>query len=193
MKLTEIYPKLFLFKFSSQYLAAFTFMRMQEFYESRFPSIRNSYFTWEHLIDKYVKNGKLTYWADNAGFNVPGHHVIEFYKMFKKELTNKERRLFDTLYSIMADYKDNFYIIGVYKNGDIKHELAHGLYYLNPEYKREIIKLVGKYSETHFSRLCAGLRARGYNSTVFIDEINAYAIDDKKKAFVELFNKYRKT
>lgn len=71
------------------------------------------------------------------------------------------------------------------------HEEAHGMYYLIPEYKTEVDKIIKSFSTTYFNKLCKRLANRGYPPTVFFDEIQAYGVDKKQKKFYQLFKKYR--
>jgi hypothetical protein len=166
-------------------------MRLQEFYESPHATIRNQHFTWEDFLDAYTHKGKMTYCSDYFGFNVPGNIIVKFFDLFKNELTKKEIALYDTLKSLIEKHGENFYLIGVYREQDIQHEQAHGMFYLSPEYRKEVIHLIQQFSPRYFQRLCEGLAKKDYCKEVFLDEIQAYAIDEKRRKFVELFRKYR--
>jgi len=166
-------------------------MRLQEFYESPHAVIKDKHFTWENFIDCYTKQGCISYWKDWQGFNVPGDICIKFFYTFKNELTEKEKALWKTLLPIIRKHQYDFYLIGVYKEGDIIHEEAHGLFYLNAQYKAEMIKLINTFSKRYFNQLCQGLTKRGYCPQVFMDEIQAYAIDKKQRKFLNIFKKYR--
>jgi hypothetical protein len=190
LKCSEIHPRLLLIQNSSQYLLAATFMRLQEFYESPFKCIRRRHFNWEQFLDKHTKKRKFTYCDDNAGFNVPGHIVNQFFTLFKNELTAKETLLFETLLPYITKYHDNFYVIGCYRKADIKHEIAHGFYYLLPEYKKEILILIRSFDKNYLIKLKNGLKKLGYNSKEFLDEIQAYAIDKGQPKFISIFKKY---
>jgi len=190
MKISEISPNLYLLKFSNQYKISSTFMRLQEFYESPYETIRDKHFTWDQFFDVYVKNGRMNYWSQWAGFNVPGHVIRKFFKLFAKELTEKEQELYKLIVPIIKSKKD-FYLISVYQKTDIRHEEAHGLFYLNIDYKNEVTNLIKAFSLKYFNILCNNLAKKGYSKNVFIDEIQAYAIDGNKRKFLRLFKKYR--
>ena len=192
MTSNEIYPRLFLLKFDSQFELTSTFMRLQEFYESPDAKIKNKHFTWENFITAATCKGTINYWTFWWGFNVPGDVASKFFDLFENELTEKEKKLLTIILPIYEKYKENFYLIGVYKEKDIIHEKAHGLFYLNPNYKKEMIKVIQSYSQKHFNELCNGLKKQGYCQEVFLDEIQAYEIDKKNKKFLRIFNKYSK-
>ena len=192
MKPTEVFSRLYLLQFPTQYMVTSTFMRLQEFYESPHEPIRNKHFTWEQFIDCYVRNGVLSYWHDWAGFNIPGNVYNQFFKIFGRELTEKEKKLQSCMKDVVKELGDNFYLIGVYSNADVKHEVAHGLYYLNEDYRKEVENLIKGYSKAYYTKLCTGLKLQGYCDQVLKDEIQAYAIDKRQPKFVELFRKYRK-
>ncbi len=144
MKIKEIYPNLFLYTFPNQYEMGSTFVRLQEFYESPYKDIKGRYFTLENFMDLYVKDNdnKFTYFEDWNGFNIPGHIVDYFDLQFNFDFTTKEFKLFEELDDAFAtdDVKD-FYIIGVVEKDKeiIKHEVAHGLYYLNKNIKKKCL------------------------------------------------------
>jgi hypothetical protein len=190
LKCTEIYPRLILVQNSSQYLLASTFMRLQEFYESPYKCIKRRHFGWELLLDKYTKKRKFTYCDDYSGFNVPGNVVNQFFTLFKSELTSKEVILFETILPFITKYNDAFYLIGCYRKADIKHETAHGLYYLIPEYKKEMLVLIKSFNPSYITKLKQGLKKQGYGKSEFLDEIQAYAIDNSQVKFLEIFKKF---
>lgn len=192
MILKEIYPHIYLAKYSNQYELTATFMRAQEFYESPFDNIRGKYFTYESFIDAYIKNGKLSYWSDWAGFNIPGESIHYFYLNFKDELTVRERDLFKNLSSLQDFQNTDYYLIGVYRNQDLSHEIAHAFYYLNEKYRYKANKLIASLSPKEFDKRCRELATTLYTPEVFMDEIQAYAVSNKERNFLKLYNQYRK-
>jgi len=175
MKCKEIYPNLFLYTFPNQYELASTFIRLQEFYESPYKQIRGKYFTLEQFMDLYAKDqkgNKFTYFEDWNGFNVPGHIVDDFHDQFESDFTDKEIKLFEEL----DDQVDDFYIIGVVNKGKdtLDHEIAHGLYYLNDKYKKDMSELITKMPIPLRSRAEKYLKSIGYCKAVMKDELQAY-------------------
>ncbi len=176
MKIKEIYPNLFLYTFPNQYELASTFIRLQEFYESPYKQIRGKYFTLEKFMDLYAKDqkdNKFTYFSDWNGFNVPGNIVYNFEDKFCQDFTDKEIKLLSPIGDL---YKKNFYIIGVIKEGKdtIEHEIAHGLYYLNEDYKSEMSRIINNMPKIMKKMAEKYLLDNGYCKSVLKDELQAY-------------------
>jgi hypothetical protein len=97
-----------------------------------------------------------------------------------------------------------FYLIGALKGHTdvIKHEIAHGMFYLNPEYKDKMSKLVAELSSKSRNHIFKRLKEMGYTKEVFIDETQAYLStsggssfgQDKNIStpFIYIFKKYYK-
>ncbi|MCK5445482.1 MAG: hypothetical protein KAI73_07660 [Rhodospirillaceae bacterium] len=157
---------------------AMLFMRMQEFYESPFNSIRGKKFTLEQYMDAYCEaNNDFDYTDAYVGFNVPGHHVRGFFEEFADDLLEKEAALRDELTNVMA-FMNKFALIGYATKSDqphvLPHELAHALYYLSPSYKRQMRDLNSRLSDRAAVYLERCLAKDGYTPKVFEDEIQAY-------------------
>jgi len=201
LKIKEIYPKLYHIEFPNQYLETATFLRIQEFYESSFPEIRGHYFTLEQYMDRYAKfKGNFTYTTDWSGFNVPGDIFYEFEKLFKlvhsEPLLEKEKELLSKLETAVGHINwilGDFYIIATHigNQSDLKHEVAHGLFYLNYAYRKEMLALIRK-NKDKFKPLKQTLKNMGYASKVVKDEIQAYLSTGCEKAFKKLGNPYKK-
>lgn len=170
----EIRENIFLLKFKNQYEITSTFMRLQEFYESPFKSIKDHYFTLENYMDKYAqKNGNFTYTQDWAGFNVPDNYVRNFYEIFKHDLLNKEKTLYEKIKSqIISDKK--FYLIGIYESDSLEHEISHGYYYLDNEYKTVMDTIISSSDQSFIKKIKSSLKKIGYCKERMDDEIQAY-------------------
>lgn len=175
--LKEIKPKIFLLTFTDHYDMCMYFLRYQEYYESASPKFRGKSF---EILDfmkwysaKYGK-GAFTYPIDWAGFNFPGHTIKE---VWDKGITDKN--IYD--YEMKEVYKicqesagDKFYIIGVVKgNGALEHEIAHGFFYLNPDFKKEMVKLVSQLDKGLRKSFNSFLSKIGYTPKVYMDETQA--------------------
>jgi len=55
-----------------------------------------------------------------------------------------------------------------------KHEIAHGLFYLNKDYKKEMKKLVSELPSDAYGAIKQELKNLGYCSSVYVDECQAY-------------------
>jgi len=191
MTVKELYKGLFHIKFDTQYTEASTFMRLQEFYESPFNTIRNKYFTREDYEDRYVKEyGLFDYYTKWSGFNVPGNIVNLFFRVFNEhnDLTKKEFKLFHKVLKISAKKQSNYYLIATHDDADIDHEIAHGFYYLYPEYKKSMTKLIKEVSNcAMMKKLRIKLLNCGYCKKFLDDEAQAYLSTDKiKYSFIPL-------
>jgi len=176
-----------------QYELSSTLFRLQEFYESPSRQLRGKYFTLEEALDCAARRQKDSYsddytfgWFDaTAGCNVPGYVVRRFYKKFRYDLLKKEKRLFDMLKSVVRS-DDKFYLIGTYDKESLKHEVAHALYYLVPEYKKEMNALTRKlpYKKAFKKRLIHYDYTN--NDTILKDEIQAYMTETKPGLIVQV-------
>ena len=188
MKVKEIYPNLFLYIFPNQYELASTFIRLQEFYESPYKQIRGKYFTLEKFMDLYAKDqkkNKFTYFEDWNGFNVPGNIVMHFQYMFLNNITEKEEKLFSKITYLNGE----FYIIGVDNKGKntIEHEVAHGLYYLNKDYNKQMSKLMKEMPKPLRSMAEKYLLKIGYCKAVLKDELQAYFATGIDKGMISIW------
>ena len=208
-EIKEVKPGIFLFQFKHHYDMCMHFMRYQEFYESASPKFRGKEFDiftfmrWYSL--KYGK-GSFTYPNDWNGFNIPGNIIFD---MWNQHLI-PDKNIYD--YEMFMAWKEcsakaegkKFYIIGVVKgNSALKHEIAHGMFYLDPEYKKETTKLVKALSPEIRKNINDTLKKLGYTPKVYVDETQAYMatgltesfgkpdyLKDEQKAFKACFSKF---
>lgn len=164
-------------QFPNQYLLTSTMMRVQEFYESPNPKFRGKYFTHEQYMDWYAQTnkGSMSYFTDWSGFNIPGETFIKWWKDKRVQLSAKEQKLVNLVFS-NANIAEPFYLIATYKGGKssiLDHEVMHALYYLNPDYKKAVNKLLANYNLKSFYKVLASY---GYTEKVFKDEAQAYIL-----------------
>jgi len=85
-----------------------------------------------------------------------------------------------------------FYVIGGVK-GDINvidHEIAHALYFMNPQYKEEMLDLnytFHKQYRSSYVKIVNKLKEMGYGVNVVRDEVQAYMSTSLKKELVTRF------
>jgi hypothetical protein len=101
----------------------------------------------------------------------------------------------------------DWYLIGA-SSKDLRtmdHEVAHGLYFTNKEYKKEITKLIKSIKPKHYEKLRKKLIKMGYvdDKKIIDDEIHAFmstglynGMDTKElmvyeKNFIKTFKKYK--
>jgi len=165
---TTIAAGIYLVRFPTRYELASTFLRIQEHYEST--RFRNRVFTLETYMDWYASEfGAFTYFEDWSGFNVPSTAFQPFYDGTFDPLLEKEKRLLNRFRRIRRP----FYVIGVASRQDLKHEIAHALYFTNLAYRRAAMAAMRRYDT---SALQTELARMGYHRYVIRDEVQAYLV-----------------
>jgi len=201
-RIKEVRPNLYHLIFPNEYSLTGTLFRIQEFYESPDKKIKGQHFSIEQLMDSYAQQmGNFTYFEDWDGFNFPGDVLWDFFNE-SIEFTIKEENLFTHLNAhkkIQKWWPENrwvkqpdhkIYFIGTTNKKDsitrmtVAHEIAHGLYYLDPEYKRRVNYLVGSVDAPVRSSVFRQLKKQGYCKEVLVDEINAYIATSTKAQFL---------
>lgn len=106
------------------------------------------------------------------------------------------------LLSVFGEKPEPFYSIGIYgdvdKSPDLSHEIAHGLFYTNPEYRASVIEVLGQFD---LSKLKTKLRGMaGYHEDVLDDECQAYCVGESslidlistkmREAIRQIYKKY---
>jgi hypothetical protein len=156
-------------------------LRFQEHYES--PKFRNKIFTLKEFKEWYPKSKglkKFTYYKDWNGFNFPSYILKPFHAGKFTKLTAAEKKILKTF----RTQKDKFYVIATTRAGDImtlNHEIAHGLFYLDKQYKSDTTFIVKSLKKKHYDQFVDSLKTLGYDKSVYIDEIQAYMISDPVK------------
>jgi hypothetical protein len=203
-KVKKITDRVYLVTFSSRFDLTMTFMRYQEYYES--PKFRNKNFSLMEFMRWYslaYGDGAFTYTKDWNGFNIPAIKIFEVLNSLGVETAWDKMHEYDyCMFGIVSKIKEqlkdeNFYLIGIHSDDKDKetqrHEIAHGLFWTNSEYRNKmtaLVKALPKTAKTHLKKV---LRKRGYCKNVFIDEIHAYMATGLIKAMSKkLLNKHRK-
>lgn len=179
MKFEEIAKNIFHVNFPNQLELTSTFLRFQEHFES--PYFRGKVFSLEEFKSWYVRNspkgretGEFTYYSDWLGFNIPSNMLEPFYQGKFNPLSAREKRLLDLFRKKRGSI---FYIIGTSgasNHTTLKHEIAHGLFYTNPEYKKEVLKILDDIDSNDRKSMKSYLSGRGgYHPSVFVDETHA--------------------
>ena len=165
---TRLAPGIFVLRFKSQYTLASTFLRFQEHYESS--RFRGRIFSLEEFMDWYAgRFGAFTYYQDWSGFNVPSSALKPFYDGRFDPLSRKERRLL----ALFRKERKPFYVIGITADQDLQHEIAHALYFTQPEYRNAVRAAMRKYDTSAMAKRLATL---GYHRHVLADEVHAYTV-----------------
>lgn len=155
-----------------------TLIRFQEHYES--PKFKGKVFTLEDYMDwyapKYGVCGNFTYFNDVLGFNIPSYALQKFYNGEFNPLTKKETKILE----MFENYEDPFYIIATcddFCESTVRHEVAHGLYFINKNYKKNVKKIL---KEVNLNPIYEWLNLKGYHKSHFFDEAQALLIEDAK-------------
>lgn len=216
-KIKEVKPGIFLLEFVDEYDMCMFFLRYQEYYESPSPKYRNK--TWKVLdfmrwYSKTFGKGAFTYPIDWSGFNIPDYVIANVRDLGIPDPNDYDKAMWEVYRHCHKKAKGGkFYIIGVVKgNGALNHEIAHGLFYLNPEYKKATTKLVKEMEPTLRKAIEVYLHKVGYTPQVYTDETQAnmattedfehyskrqhfdpkiaHELMEAQKPFIELFKRY---
>lgn len=207
--LQEVKPQIFCAVFDDPYQLAMTFWRYQEFYESSDPRIKGQSFSLIDHMEKYAdEKGAFTYADDWGGFNIPGYIIHDVVKKGIPDFNKYDCNMLAIESMIRArGCEGDFYLIGVPdsdEEGYLEHELAHGLFYVNDKYRREMTRLVNKLPQKKKEAVFEALRAESYCEDVLVDETQAYCatgvldgwkeikLGKEVKAFEAAFKKYAK-
>lgn len=171
MKKREVAPNVFLIEFPTSQEAAMTFLRFQEHYES--PKFKNKIFTLAEYIKWYTKRTKrpFSYYEDWSGFNIPSCVLMPFYQGRFSGLTQNELRLLELFEKEVGQY----YVIGCAKgkSDTLRHEIMHGVYYTNPQYRMEVDRILYGVNCKKIHQI---LIDYGYHKDVLQDETHAYLV-----------------
>jgi hypothetical protein len=186
-KIKEVRPGIFLFDFKNNYDLCMHFMRYQEYYESSSSKYRGKKFEIFEFMRWYsFKFGKgiFTYTDDWNGFNLPGNIINDVWKL---HISDKNIYDYEMLHAWnecnrRADGKP-FYIIGTAGKEALDHEIAHGLFYLNPEYQKKMKSLVRALSPEIRKEMNSSLKHLGYTPKVYVDETQAYMATGLPESF----------
>ncbi len=206
----EIHPKIFAVKIKDKYERGMLFCRYQEFYESPFEEIRGKKFTLETFMSLYrskTKKETFTYPYDWTGYNIPSSVLMKSFNILenRNHYDDLMRKIFLHCNRIA---RSKWYLLGVdnFSSDVLKHELAHGLYYTNDDYKNEMGTLLKSIFKSDYNFMKRGLIKMGYrdDKEIIDDEIQAYLstgmvpqinngrTKNYRDKFIKTFNKFLK-
>ena len=213
----EVKPKIYCVTVDDDYDRAMLFCRYQEFYESPYKKFRGKPFTWMQYMRHYKsvwKKRVFTYPEDWSGYNIPSNVMQKANHIFCGE-TEYDDIMNDIYFycAIDSQNKNNntrcdWYLIGA-SSKDLKtmdHEIAHGLYFTNKDYRKNANKLISEIKPKDYEKSKKILIKMGYvgDKKIIDDEIQAFmstglynGLDIKQlkkyeKRFVDNFKKYIK-
>jgi hypothetical protein len=200
-EIKEVKDRVFAVIIPNHYDRAMTFCRVQEYYESPNPDFRGKHFNIWDFIEWYSKEHKdaFTYAFDWGGFNIPLPVALECYEGKENRNPRKgyngvrsmpdtwkskwDETMKDIVWAVESrmfnkknrrDY--NAYIIGANdtESDTFMHEVAHGLYYTNKEYKELMDEITDAIPLDIRMKFRNNLISMGYTDGVVYDEIQAY-------------------
>ncbi len=186
MKTIILSPKRLLLEFPTRKEMTLSNFRISEFKEGK-EGIKGKYFTADEFIDAYSdKDGNIDYFSYWEGFNYSKKEVLNFAKIFDANLSNREILILDS-----AKYIDDDGYIICMEEGDqmtLKHEIAHGIFFENEEYKNKASEIVNSIPVEILEKYKNDLREMDYGEDCLIDECHAYMVAFDKEEFDECFS-----
>ena len=167
------------------YLRSWVFLRCQEYYESTSPYFKNNRFTWQDYMNWYKseagprgKREVFTYANDWAGFNLPSE-IIEDCLSEIKDPNHYDDMMISIINTIKSNESGSFYLLGISEinnvdNDLLDHELAHGMWYTDTQYKSEMTKLLDTMDKKSVESIKRLISEIGYAESVLSDEAQAY-------------------
>lgn len=199
---------IYLASFSNPYDLAMMFVRFQEYYECASSKFRGKSFKLIDFMEYYAKaygNGVFSYPMDWQGFNIPGSIIKEVFAKGISDPNKYDATMWD-LFQDISRLSPEFYLIGALDGDEetLYHEISHGLYALNSNYKAEMNNAISGMKKSDQDHMYSHLKLMGYARRVLDDELQAYMatglVDDMKKRrnslekatapFQEIFSHY---
>lgn len=175
IEVEQIGPGILHLKFPTNHDMHLGLMRFSDFYEG--DKLKGKFFDHETLIRTWIQDYKqFDLFESVAGYNLTDRDVRKFFQKFKEEsLWDIEKDIKEAL-SPYLKKKDKFCVIGCTIGDDItfNHEAAHGFYYLDKEYKKDMDKLVNGFRKDQKAQIMKGLEELGYIKKVLMDEAQAF-------------------
>jgi len=177
-KITEVKPNVFAVMIPNQYDRAMTFCRVQEYYESPNTKFRGKDFSmWDYMKWYSTNHIGFSYAGDWSGFNIPFDVLEKCYRNMQKFETPYDEIMYKIYWQIQT-MKGNgkAYVIGAddIKGWTFEHEVCHGLWYTNTEYKKLSKSVLDIIEPNDYVIFRKNLLDMGYTDKVIDDEIQAY-------------------
>lgn len=175
IKIVEHAPGIIELKFKTDYDMHLGLMRFSDFYEGS--KLKGQFFDHETFFRTWLEEyGNFDMFETICGYNLTDRDIRKFFQIFQEDaLWDIEKQV----KRILAPYlksKEKFCILSC-NAGDhitLNHELAHGYYYLDKEYKNQMDEDVKALSPAVWRRVRAGLKELGYIDQVLMDEAQAF-------------------
>jgi len=213
----EIKPKIYCVTVDDDYDRAMLFCRYQEFYESPYKKFRGKPFTWMEYMRFYKdawKKRVFTYPEDWSGYNIPSNVMQKANHIFCYD-TEYDKVMNDIYFYCALDSQNknngtrcDWYLIGASSKdkGTMNHEIAHGLYFTNKEYRMRVLYQLSLIPKKTMDKIDKKLIKMGYvnDRKILDDEAQAFLstglyngldikeIQKYEKPFIDNFKKYTK-
>lgn len=191
--LNKVRPHIWHVEMDCRYELGMTFLRASEYYESKNYEFRRTlywtileqmkWYSTNEASPRHGKYGSFSFTSDWGGYNVPSDVFDVLYPANRfapiKDWNAYDARMRDILDAIRSEEKHSqYYVIGVQAKspkGALGHELAHGYYYTDDDYRHHMNSLVrsGKHQRA-VNLLKLALIDVGYCDDVLDDEVQAY-------------------
>lgn len=151
------------------------FMRISAFYES--PIWQGKTFTHSDFLRDLEKRESRTEYRPAAGYNLPDYILEQFSDGRFKPLTPDETAMLREVQQRKAFGR--YYVIGTTGQEDvIRHEVSHAMFYLDKDYRSEMLSLIKGLSSGFTKNFWSKLRLprNYYCDKVFEDELIAYLL-----------------
>jgi len=181
-QIMQLYPGIYHLHFGTKWQVAMHFLRFQEYYESA--KYADQVF---HLVD-YMEwyqsdygEGKFSYPTDWTGFNVPSSVVDAVLGQNIPDYNRYDEFMETVVRGIRREREGQpFYLIGTSEEAGaekdvLDHEIAHGFYATNEEYRADMDKLLDEFPKAKFKKASEILIKMTYHPRVAADEIHAYS------------------
>ena len=196
-KIKQIMPSLYHFEFKRKHDLFLSVMKCQEFYECQDKKIKGKKFTLEDVIVAYSnlnEHGDFSYFQDFSAFNFPDVAVKKYLKLNSDTLLEREKIVLGHMMKLIGEDDltptPKVYFIATYTNEnpdskkDVKHEIAHGLYYTQSMYRRVMDELLWSKREL-LEKIYIKLHDMMYCDDVLPDEAQAYLSTSTLKELYE--------
>lgn len=213
----EVAPKVYCAFVDDNYDRAMLFCRYQEFYESPYKKFRGKPFTWMEYMRHYKiawKKDVFTYPEDWSGYNIPCNVLQKANHIFCYD--TEYDKVMNDIYFYCAidsqnknnDTRTDWYLIGASSKdkGTMNHEIAHGLYFTNKEYKLRMLYQLSLIPKKVMDKIDKKLIKMGYvnDRKILDDEAQAFLstglyngldtkeIEKYEKPFIKIFKEFNK-
>jgi hypothetical protein len=175
-QIKEVKPNIYAVIIKDKYDRAMTFCRVQEYYECPSPKFRSKEFSiWDYMKWYHERYGRgFSYGDDWSGFNIPIKVIRECYNKLNKYESPYDKVMGNIIHRL-AVYREGYLIgCGDTKGDTFNHEVCHGLYYTNKDYKKQMDALTKGLPKKYYDKFKKNILEMGYASKVVDDEIQAY-------------------